>query len=102
MKALISIACLLLAGNLYLGIEERQARIKADAVRKNLVALALSEDAAMTKQREQVFNDLREAMNDEETKSIHHQTFHVNRAQLKMQDLAIQEHQLLLRFMAHQ
>ena len=101
MKALIVVVCLLLAGNLFLGVEDRRARIKAEAARKNLIELALAEDATMSKAREQIFSDLRDAMNHEETKSIHHQIFHVNQAQLKMQDLAVQEHQLLLRFMAH-
>ncbi len=101
MKALISIACLLLAGNLYLGFEERQARIKAGAVRMDLVQMALADDAAMDKKRALIFTEMQEAMDAYDTKSIYHQIYHVNRAQLKMQDLAVQEHQLLLRYMAN-
>jgi predicted MarR family transcription regulator len=101
MKALVSIVCLLLAGNLYLGVEQRQARIKADATQKNLIEMALAQDSVTDKEREKILSDLREAMNDEDTKSIYHQIYHVNRAQLKMQDLAVQEQQLILRFLAN-
>jgi len=102
MNALISIVCLLLAGNLYLGIEQRQARVKADATQKQLVEMTLVQDAAIAKERAQIFSDLREAMNDEDTKSIYHQIYHVGQAQLKMQDLMVQEQQQILRYIAHQ
>jgi len=100
MKAILSLICVLLAGILYLGIEDRQFRQKEEGSRQEVIDAVTKASAKIDEQRIGVLADFIKALDSEDTKSIYHQIYHANSAQLKMQNLAVQEHQLLIQILA--
>lgn len=83
-----SIAVVLLGTNIYFIVEERQRRqAVADSVLKSI--------ADLEKQRVEVFSDYVRDLASWETKSVYHQIYHANNAQLKLQNLLVQENQLI-------
>ena len=100
MKALLSVACVFLAGLLFLGIEERQSRQKEEESRKEVIEAVVKASAKIDEERIKVLLNFSAALDSEETKSIYHQIYHASSAQLKMQNLAVQEHQLLIQILA--
>lgn len=51
---------------------------------------------SLEEKRKEVFDDYLRDLESYETKSVYHQIYHANNAQLKMMDILVQENQLLL------
>ncbi len=51
-------------------------------------------------ERQKVFKDYAEALESYETKSVMHQIYHAQNANLRLQNIAAQQHQLLIRLTA--
>lgn len=73
---------------LYLSVQERQQR----QVVSEEILKAIGE---IEKSRIEVFSDYVKDLESYETKSIYHQIYHVNNAQLKLQNLLVQENQMI-------
>lgn len=83
----------LLAGDLYLRIDEQQRRQKVtDEVLKTI--------AEVESKRLEVFEDYVKNLSSHETKSVYHQIYHASNAQLMMMNLVVKENQLLASLIA--
>jgi hypothetical protein len=83
----------LLASDMYFRMDEQQRRQKvSDEVMKTVLEVET--------QRLEVFSDYSKALDSYETKSVYHQIYHANNAQLKMMALMVQENQLLAMLIA--
>lgn len=72
----------------------------AEQRRKTTVEEVATLAATIEEQRAAVLSDYIKALNDPETTSIYHQIYHATNAQLKMENLSVQEQQQLLQILA--
>jgi len=89
-----------LSSDLYFRLEERQSHAKDDASRKEILQAVIKASAEIDTKRMEVLTDYVKGLDAPETKSVYHQIYLANSAQLKMQNLAVQEHQLLIQILA--
>lgn len=83
----------LLATDLYSRIEDEKHRQRVvDEMLKGILNTEI--------ERVKVFTDYIKDLQSDETKSVYHQIYHANNAQLKMMNLVVQENQLLARLIA--
>ena len=74
----------------------RQERLQRHAA----VEQAQKTIAEIEEKRVQIFTDMVSDLNSSETKSIYHQIFHVTNAEMKLNNLVVQENEALLFLLA--
>lgn len=96
------LVCILLAlvGSLALQGWNLHTARQAQVQRQAEVAKVLEGIAEIEKRRVEVFTDYAKDLESWETKSIYHQIFHATNAQLKMNNLIVQEQELLAALVA--
>ena len=107
MSKLLILVVVVLSVDLALRIEERQYRVKAEerrshdeGTRRAVIDAVVKASAEIDQKRGDVFSEYVKDLASYETKSVYHQIYHASNAQLKIQNLAVQEHQLLIQILA--
>lgn len=96
-----------LVADLFIRFEERHYRIASEErrqaderSRQAAIEVALKASQAIEKKRIEVFSEYVKDLGSYETKSVYHQIYHANNAQLKMQNLAVEEQVLLIQLLS--
>ena len=97
---LLCLILVVLSIDLYFRFEERQSRAKDEASRKEIVQAMIKTSSEIDTKRMEVLTDYVKGLDAPETKSVYHQIYLASFAQLKMQNLAVQEQQLLIQILA--
>lgn len=90
---LLAIIALLLAGQTYMHADDYIRRQAALEQVQRIIA-------DLETQRIAVFTDYMKDLNSHETKSVYHQIYHVNNAQLKMGNVLVQANQVVTTLLA--
>jgi predicted metalloprotease len=97
----ILVCLIMVAGaNLYFTYEQRQLARAEQVRRQAVVDDVLKSIAELEKSRVEVFQDYIKDLSSAETTSVWHQIYHASNAQLKIQNLMVQENELLAALIA--
>ena len=98
--SLLALLVVLTAADLYFRYEERAQRQTEREQRQEIVRAVATASTEIDIKRIGVFTDYMKNLDAYETKSIYHQIYHANNAQLQLLNLSIQEQKLMIQLLA--